>query len=196
MPDGQARKKRGPAKGALRSAYICPPPTNFHAPGMVNRKRLPNNQYSDDKARKICERLMFGDSLKKICEADNMPSRMIVIKWLAHPDNVDFREMYYYAKRISAEQLVDEIVDIADDTSNDWKKKFDKQGEHVGWEPDNEAIQRSRVRIDTRKWLAAKMLPRLYGDKLDMTMDVTGDLAELLKKASNNDKGLPEPVKK
>ena len=60
--------------------------------------------------------------------------------------------------------------------------------------PDNEAIQRSRVRIDTRKWYAARMVPRIYGDKVDVNLDATGDLAELLKKASNNDKGLPKPI--
>ena len=106
----------------------------------------------------------------------------------------DFREMYYYARRVQAEIRVDEIFEIADDTSKDWKEEHNSKGEFIGYKPDNEAIQRSRVRIDTRKWYASKMVPRLYGDKLDVELDVTGDLAELLKAATNQDQGLPKPI--
>ena len=60
--------------------------------------------------------------------------------------------------------------------------------------PNTEAIQRSRVRIDTRKWFAARLVPRIYGDRKEIDLDVTGDLAELLKKAANQDVGLPKPI--
>ena len=66
--------------------------------------------------------------------------------------------------------------------------------DYTGYKPDNEAIQRSRVRIDTRKWFASKLVPRIYGDTVNHELDVTGDLAELLKKASNQDQGLPKPI--
>jgi hypothetical protein len=102
--------------------------------------------------------------------------------------------MYYYARRIQAEMYVDEIFEIADESANDWKPTYDKHGEINGHKPNNEAIQRSRVKIDTRKWYAAKMVPRLYGDKTQVELDVTGDLAELLKRASNKDEGLPPVI--
>ena len=137
---------------------------------------------------------MHKRSLKEICAQNGMPSMPTVIRWLADPRLVDFREMYYFARRVAAELFVDEIFEIADDTSRDWKPTYDKKGEQNGWTPDNEAIQRSRVRIDTRKWYASKMVPRIYGDKVDVGLDVTGDLAELLKQASNNDAGLPKPI--
>jgi hypothetical protein len=50
------------------------------------------------------------------------------------------------------------------------------------------------VRIDTRKWYAAKLVPRIYGDLQQIEHGVTGDLAELLKGASNKDSGLPPPI--
>jgi len=137
---------------------------------------------------------MLGDSLVKICNDPRMPSRRSVVRWLADPRCVDFREMYYYARRVQAEMLVDEIFDIADDSSKDWKAKLNKDGEVIDYVPDNEAIQRSRVRIDTRKWYAAKMVPRIYGDNSQVELGVTGDLAELLKQATNKDNGLPPPI--
>lgn len=133
-------------------------------------------------------------SLEQICEDPAMPSLRTVTNWLAHPKLADFREMYYFARRVQAELLIDEIMTIADDTSRDWKRTYNKKGEPNGWTPDNEAIQRSRVRIDTRKWFAAKMVPKVYGERLDVEHGVTGDLAELLKGASNNDSGLPQPI--
>ena len=151
-------------------------------------------EYSATIANKVCERLMQQQSLNKICKDPSMPSKSAVIRWLADPKLSEFREMYYYARRVAAEMFVDEIFEIADDGSNDWKPRHNANGELLDYVPDNEAIQRSRVRIDARKWYASKMVPRIYGDKLDVDLDATGDLAELLKKASNRDKGLPPPI--
>lgn len=137
---------------------------------------------------------MRKQSLTSICADPKMPSIPTVTRWLADPRLAAFREMYYYARRVQAELLVDEIFEIADDTSKDWKPVYDKDGEEIGEKPDNEAIQRSRVRIDTRKWFAAKMVPRIYGEKVEHALDVTGDLAELLKAATNNDQGLPKRI--
>ena len=137
---------------------------------------------------------MLQRSLKEICNDPKMPSLQTFVRWLADPNNADLRERYYYARRVAAELYIDEIFTIADDGSNDWKERTDKDGNHIDYVPDNEAIQRSRVRIDTRKWYASKMVPRIYGEHTQVDLDVTGDLAELLKAASNNSKGLPEPI--
>jgi hypothetical protein len=150
--------------------------------------------YTDAIARKICERIMLKETLERICSDPRMPSLKTVARWLAHPSFADFREMYYYARRVQAELLVDEIIDIADEKENDWKPTFNRNGEQNGWKPDNEAIQRSRVRIDTRKWFAVKMVPKLYGDHVEVNHGISGDLAELIKSASNQHTGLPEPI--
>ena len=151
-------------------------------------------RYSEQMAVKICERLMMKESLEKICADPRYPSVRTVTRWLADPKMVDFREMYYHARRIQAEMRVDEIFEIADNSSNDWEPVYNKDGDVIDYKPNNEAIQRSRVRIDTRKWYASKMVPRIYGEKIEHDLDVTGDLAELLKSASNRDSGLPPPI--
>ena len=171
-----------------------PTPTTFRSPETGTRFRAHNGLYTDAIARQICERIMQGQSLKKVCADPRMPSMRTVCRWFADPRLIDFREMYYFSRRIQAEMRVDEIFEIADDTSKDWKETFDKNGDFVEMVANTEAIQRSRVRIDTRKWYAARLIPRLYGDKKEIELDVTGDLAELLKKAANQDKGLPKPI--
>jgi len=181
-----ASLNRGPAN--------IPAPITFRSPESGTRFRPSNGLYSDGVARRICEQLMLGKSLTKVCDDPRMPSMRTVIRWLADPRLTDFREMYYYSRRVQAEVRIDEIFEIADDTSKDWVKKFDKDGNFLEMVPDNEAIQRSRVRIDTRKWYAARLVPRIYGDKKEIDLDVTGDLAELLKAAANQDTGLPKPV--
>jgi hypothetical protein len=173
---------------------VIPAPTTFRSPNGGTRFRVHNGKYTDGIARKICEQIMLKTSLTNITREPNMPSMQTVVRWLADPRLADFREMYYYARRVAAELYVDEIFDIADDGSQDMKERFDKDGVFIEYVTDNEAIQRSRVRIDTRKWYAAKMVPRIYGDKVDVALDATGDLAELLAKASNNDAGLPKPI--
>ncbi len=163
-------------------------------PIKTRKRPRPPRHYSKEMAEEICIRLMKKESLAAICRDPRMPTANAIVKWLADPRRADFREMYYFARRVQAEMFVDEIFEIADDTQYDWKPRFNRKGEYIDHVPDNEAIQRSRVRIDTRKWYAAKMVPKIYGEKLNMDLDVTGDLAELLKKASNNDKGLPPPI--
>jgi hypothetical protein len=174
--------------------HSIPPPT-FRLPETNSRIRVHGNtKYNERKAKIICERLMLGETLVAICDDPRLPNRRTIIRWLADPRRVDFREMYYFSRRVAVESLVDEIVTIADDNSGDWQYTYDKDGEINGIKADNEAIQRSRVRIDTRKWLAAKLVPRIYGDNTQVELGVTGDLAELLKRATNQDSGLPPAI--
>jgi hypothetical protein len=60
------------------------------------------------------------------------------------------------------------ITEIADDGSNDWIERETKSGRMLTV-PDQEHINRSRLRIDARKWLLSKLAPRKYGDKLELT---------------------------
>jgi hypothetical protein len=167
----------------------------FRAPDRDTQIRIHGNStYTPELANYICEQIMLKKALTKICEDPRMPNLHTVVRWLADPKRIDFREQYYYARRVAAELYVDEIFTIADDSSNDWKPKFNDKGDLVDYVPDNEAIQRSRVRIDARKWYASKMVPRIYGDKVDVDLNATGDLAEMLKRATNNDAGLPKPI--
>lgn len=125
-------------------------------------------------ADSICERLIGGESLRKICRDDGMPSAALVCKWLADPANQFFREQYVRAREAQADTLADEILDIADDGSNDFMDDDDKYN--------GDAVQRSKLRIDTRKWLAGKLKPKVYGDKqtLDVTHGISDEAAEWL----------------
>ena len=179
----------------LRTPRGFPAPVTFLDKDTGIQHRFPTHKYTDAIAQKICEGLMDKRSLSAICRDPGMPSLRTVTRWLADPRLATFRENYRAARQVQAELLVDEIFEIANDTKDDWKPTYNKKGEINGYKPDNEAIQRSRVKIDTIKWYAAKMVPRIYGEHVDISHDVTGDLAELLKAASNKDTGLPSKRK-
>jgi len=162
--------------------------------GLVHPQVGRPSAYTPKLGRRICEYLMMKKSLVDICKMDGMPTDRTVIRWLSNPKMTAFRDEYYHARRVQAEIYVDEIFTIADASADDWIPSINKHGEQNGWKPDNEAIQRSRLRVDTRKWYAGKLIPRIYGEHSTVDLDVTGDLAELLKISANKDKGLPKPV--
>jgi hypothetical protein len=118
----------------------------------------------------ICERLAAGESLKGICRDEGMPPHQTVLRWAL--TNPEFRDQYKLARDMQAETMADEILEIADDGRNDWMEKHDKDGVMMGWRENGEAMRRSQLRIESRKWLAAKLLPKRWGDKT--ITEVTG----------------------
>lgn len=110
----------------------------------------------------ICDRLANGESLRKISCDKHIPAASTIFKWLAK--NEDFAEQYARAREAQADTLADEIIDIADDTTFDTHKG--KDGDEI---PNTEWISRSKLRVDARKWVASKLKPKKYGDKLDLT---------------------------
>lgn len=123
------------------------------------------SSFADSIADAICERLAEGESLRAICAAEDMPSKGTVFRWLAQ--STEFRDQYARAREAQADTLADEIVDIADDGRND--KYVDDEGRP---RVDQDVIARSRLRVDARKWVAAKLKPKVYGDK--STTEVSG----------------------
>lgn len=91
-----------------------------------------------------------------------MPGQATVFRWLT--GNEPFREQYTQARLTQADALFDEILNIADDGRNDWMAVHGEGA--VGWKENGEALQRSRLRIDARKWMAGKLRPKVYGDKV------------------------------
>jgi hypothetical protein len=99
-----------------------------------------------------------------------MPSHVAVLRWaLTIPE---FRNQYTIAREMQAEILADELLEIADDGRNDWMEKQDQNGAVTGWRENGEAMRRSQLRIETRKWVAAKLLPKRWGDKT--STEITG----------------------
>lgn len=120
-------------------------------------------KYKDSLARGICIRLMMGQSLNEICKLPQYPSRVTVYSWLSK--NETFLNKYRAAREIQQEHHLDEMLEIADDGSNDWMERTGKNGESVGWQLNGEHVQRSKVRVDTRKWIMERMAPKTYGSK-------------------------------
>ena len=56
-----------------------------------------------------------------------------------------------------------------DDGRNDWMEKRNSEGKLTGWAENGEAARRSAIRIDARKWALARMAPKKYGEKLDLS---------------------------
>ncbi len=118
--------------------------------------------YSDHLAYKICELIANGTSLNDICKTDGYPGITTVIEWLAK--SVIFSALYEKAREARAEKMVYETIDIADDGRNDFMQKLKDNGELTGIQLNAEHIQRSKLRIETRKWLASRFNRKMYGD--------------------------------
>ena len=125
--------------------------------------------YSKNLADEICSRLVEGESLRSICRSDGMPVTGTICRWLT--EKPEFKEQYIRARENQADTLADEIIDIADDGSNDWMVRNGKDDDPV-WQLNGEHVQRSRLRVDARKWVASKLKPKKYGDS--STSQITG----------------------
>lgn len=121
-------------------------------------------EFTQETADIICARLANGESLRSVCRDEQMPDCATVFAWMRRFP--DFLKQYARAKEESADALVEEIMDIADDGTNDWMEQKDKEGAITSWRENGEAIQRSKLRVDTRKWIASKLKAKKYGDKL------------------------------
>ena len=120
-------------------------------------------KYTDKLSDSICAKLSEGQSLRTVCKSDDMPCKATIFSWLR--TNEAFLDQYTRAKQESADALTDEMLDIADDSTNDYMMKQGEDGSE--YEALNaEHIQRSRLRIETRKWLSSKLKPKKYGDKI------------------------------
>jgi hypothetical protein len=126
-------------------------------------KRGRPSLYKPELADEICERLASGETLLDICGDENMPHERTVRRW--YLDDVDsFAPRYARARELLYERWADEIIAIAEDGRNDWVERRRTNGA-VDLMLNREHVDRSRLRIDSRKWLLAKLLPRKYGDK-------------------------------
>jgi hypothetical protein len=117
--------------------------------------------YSQDVADQLCAAIAEGHSLRTVCKRDDMPSIAAVFRWLGTFE--PFREQYARAGQERCEAFAEDIIALAD-------------------EPvapnDNAAVQRARLRVDTRKWLMSKLAPRKYGDRVEHVIK-SGNAADL-----------------
>ncbi len=133
------------------------------APKKMGRPEI----WSQKLADRVCEKIAQGYSMRTVCAPEDMPSISTLFKWLR--EKPEFSQQYARATEERTEAMAEDILDIADDGSNDL---MTIQKGDMTYEIENkEVTNRSRLRVDTRKWLMAKMKPKKYGDKLDLTTD-------------------------
>lgn len=105
--------------------------------------------YTQEMADRICAGVANGKSLRSVCDCEGMPDRETVFRW--RRENEEFRGQYDAARREGAHAMADDIQAIVDDEALDPNSR--------------------RIRMDARKWIASKMLPKVYGDKLALGGD-------------------------
>lgn len=119
------------------------------------------SEYNTETAAIICARLSNGESLRRILKTPGMPDTVTVYRWIGA--NPEFRKQYEIAREDQADSLADEITDIADDSSAD--TLTDEMGRE---RCDKEWVARSKLRVDARKWVASKLKPKKYGERLEI----------------------------
>jgi hypothetical protein len=109
----------------------------------------------------ILEGIAQGKSARAMCIEAGISQR-VLWNWLANDE--ELMQQYARAKEIGLDYMAEDMLDIADDGSNDWMEKNDPN--NPGYDFNGEHVQRSRLRVDARKWYLSKLAPKKYGDKI------------------------------
>lgn len=145
--------QRGKAKNAAKAAPATDKPKKIGRP----------SKYTDELATKICLLLAQGLSLRKICLREDMPQCQTVHNWIIA--RKEFFEQYARAREAQADLLFDQCLEISDDASKDLVDVPTDAG-FTAQRVDHEHIARSKLRVDTRKWMAGKLAPKKYGERI------------------------------
>lgn len=127
-------------------------------------------RYSPEIAAEICDRLAQGESLRAICEDLHMPSERAVRFWVLDDLN-GFASQYARARAVGYERMAEEILAISDTPMIGTKSVSKATGLEI---TEGDMIEHRRLQVDTRKWMLAKMLPKVYGDK--QHVELTGQV--------------------
>lgn len=118
--------------------------------GDVARKPVTPAVFTPAIAESILVRIAGGESLRRICEDDGYPSRQTVLRWLwgesEEANAFGFVAKYARAREAQADVMDDKILETAESSTND-------------------TAQADRVKIMAYQWRAAKLKPKVYGDK-------------------------------
>lgn len=123
-------------------------------------------EYNLQTLRKVCTYIIKGYTITDIARKLGI-NRQTIYKW--KNTNAKFSEMYEEAQRIRAEDLMDEMLKIADNTKNDYLTNSD--GEVRG---NNTAVQRDKLKVKTRSTLLKWLDPSKYGDQSNIDITTKG----------------------
>lgn len=140
---------------------------------MLEVMRRDSNREGDDVTTKfadvICQRLAEGESLNAICKTKGYPAESTVRAW-ALDDRNGFSAKYARAREIGYDRLAEEILAIADTPRTGTKSVSKATGLEV---TEGDMIEHRRLQVEARKWMLSKMLPKRYGDKLELAGELT-----------------------
>mgnify|MGYP001593739938 CR=1 FL=1 len=139
------------------------------------------------KFEEVCKLLESGYSLRSIFVMHDSPMSNTLFYRLLK-ENKDLNERYARAKEIYADTIFDEILEISDESNADIQIS-DKDGSMY---INGEAVQRSRLKVDARKWVLSKLAPKKYGDKLDIDHTTNGQSINQIDYSKLSDAALEE----
>lgn len=138
------------------------------------------SSYTPELAAEICRRLAMGETLRAICRDDHMPDERTVRTW-ALDDVNGFSPQYAKAREIGYHGMFDQVLEIADTPEQGviTTRKRAADGAMYDETKCADMIEHRRLQVDARKWMLAKALPKVYGDKVqvdgDHTVKLDGD---------------------
>lgn len=121
-------------------------------------------KYTKKLAEEFCAHVAQGEPIRQVCLLENMPHEATIYRWLIKHE--EFCDKYARAKEIQADKFSEELIDIADDGTNDWEERENERTGQTYVVLNKESVSRSKLRVETRKWLMSKFKPKKYGDKL------------------------------
>jgi len=132
-------------------------------------------------ANMICEMIASNNSLITICNLDYMPDLGSITEWLHNesPECVAFAKAYRFAQEVRADYLFEEVIEIADDASEDEIEVERRDGSSYVKE-NREFVNRSKLRVQTRLDVIAKMNAKKYGKKAEEIVSDKDKLKDLI----------------
>ncbi len=116
--------------------------------------------YSEAIAHELVERISAGEFLVTICNDENMPTMRRCNQWMR--ENIDFQGAYKDAIERRLDIFEDQLITICDDASKDFRL-VNKRGKQVRvFDP--EAILRSKLRVEARRWHLKAYRPAKWGE--------------------------------
>lgn len=140
-----------------------PPGTVPNLPAVMGRP----STYNEAVVARICEAIANGVKTRELPDIEGFPGKSTVFRWLR--EHVEFAIEYAYAQEWKCSCVLDDLIEIADDDAHDYEI-IDASAPADGSEPSTSLkamptiIQRSKLKIDTRKYWLSKTCPKKYGD--------------------------------
>jgi len=130
--------------------------------------------YSPELAEYVCKMIATHSyGLKKLTRMyEEFPSQSTIYAWLY--DHKEFSGQYFEARRLQAAVLADSMLDVPDEIPT---YEDEKGNERI----DSGMLGKAKLEYEIRKWHAAKMAPRMFGDKQQTESTVTVKHEESIK---------------